>query len=81
MSDDHTKLGLHKGIVLKISVSKYDDYPFMNNKIIDNYSKIKQNLNIDLGGQGHLSMKVKFSLVNLEVLTKGLLYPSMKATH
>jgi hypothetical protein len=26
-------------------------------------------------------MKVKFSLVNLEVLTKGLLYPSMKATH
>jgi hypothetical protein len=59
--------------------------PVKNNKVIAINSKNQQKLSkihtFDLEGQGHLRIKVKFSLVYLKVLSQGLLWPSMKTIY
>ena len=47
----------------------------INNKVIADYSKIQW---FDLKGQGQLWAIVKFTLVSLKILSKGLLCPTLK---
>jgi hypothetical protein len=44
MSEGQGLSGYFKGLSLKIIMFKFEDNPFKNNKIIDNNSKNKQNL-------------------------------------
>jgi hypothetical protein len=63
-------------------VFKYENIQFIYDKVLAILAKFKQNSNTfvyDLEGQRHGRVRVRFSLVKLKALSKGLLCPNITA--